>query len=205
VAFPLPVRLGIGLGIGFAIAELGRFLRNRVVPIETEKLQRTDAGYWGLVAVGPVLTLVYFYTRAQPALGRSPGRESLAGGRGRRGKKDPAPEACGDCFEAAGKYMMDQKMRGADEGLVLVHGEVTGQGPIEGLKYGHAWVEDGDWVIDKSNGQDLRLPKEIYYALGRVGKVHRYDYRKFARKVTDTGHWGPWDLKTLRGLSRSLQ
>ena len=75
--------------------------------------------------------------------------------------------ALGDCYEAGGKFMMDNCMIGKCN-YILVHGEVTGQGPLEGVKYGHCWIEDGDMVIDKSNGRDLRLPKQVYYALGGI-------------------------------------
>ena len=108
--------------------------------------------------------------------------------------------ALGDCYEAAGKYIMD-KMLSGDEQLKLVHGEVTGQGPLEGVKYGHAWVEDGNNVIDVSNGRNIRLPKAVYYAIGQIGdNVHRYTPKEFREKVTKYKHWGPWDLKTSTGL-----
>ena len=122
----------------------------------------------------------------------------------------------GDCYEAAAKYMMDECNFGADDcDLALVHGEVSGQGPLEGVRYGHAWVEDGDTVIDKSNGKDLRMPKAIYYALGQINRetfgadgydpvggqnVHRYTWPEMRKKLLDYEHWGPWDLETSSGL-----
>ena len=106
----------------------------------------------------------------------------------------------GDCYEAAGEYMM-RFLFGGGEDILLVHGEVTGQGPLEGLKYGHAWVEKGDTVIDLSNGRNLRMPKALYYQLGRIGSnVHKYTMAEFRRKVSRHKHWGPWDLKTESGL-----
>jgi hypothetical protein len=114
--------------------------------------------------------------------------------------------AQGDCYEAAGNYMMrfrfgDAKQKGRGEKLILVHGEVTGQGPLEGVKFGHAWVEDGNTVIDKSNGRNLRMAKKAYYALGRIGtNIHKYTQKQFARKAVETGIWGPWDLETESGL-----
>ena len=109
--------------------------------------------------------------------------------------------AQGDCYEAAGKYMMEAALQGDEKKLILVHGEVTGQGPLEGIKYGHAWVEKGGMVIDKSNGRDLRIAKEMYYAIGRIGtNVHKYTMKQFRRKTVQTGIWGPWDLETESGL-----
>lgn len=106
------------------------------------------------------------------------------------------PKSCqhGDCYCAAGRYIMDN---GRDSpSIILVHGEVTGQGKIQGIKYGHAWIEEGDNCIDLSRGRNLVIPKVVYYALGRIeeSKVHKYNYEQFQKKVLETGHWGPWDL-----------
>jgi len=126
--------------------------------------------------------------------------------------------AVGDCYEAAANYVINNSGvvsflvppgATARPGLMLVHGEVTGQGKIEGVKYGHAWVEDGDLVIDVSNGRDLQLPKAAYYALGRVDNdgaqrikpnLHRYTAKEARRNLVMHGHWGPWDLETSSGL-----
>ncbi|GAG99888.1 unnamed protein product, partial [marine sediment metagenome] len=64
------------------------------------------------------------------------------------------PAACkaGDCFEAAGRYVMDNALMGNNQNLLLVHGEVTGQGQLKGIKYGHAWIEKGNEIIDVSKG-----------------------------------------------------
>ena len=90
----------------------------------------------------------------------------------------------GDCYEAAGKYMMGECLRAdGDCNLVLVHAEVTGQGQIEGLKYGHAFVLDGNAVIDRSNGRDIQMPKEFYYSIGKIGgNLHEYNFSEFRRK-----------------------
>jgi len=104
----------------------------------------------------------------------------------------------GDCYEAAGRYITDNLMFSDKDNLILVHGIVTGQGPLEGVEYGHAWVEDGDRVIDKSNGRDLNIPKDVYYMLGKIdkNKTYRYNIQETRRKIVDSGHWGPWDLKS---------
>ena len=87
--------------------------------------------------------------------------------------------------------------------LSLVHGEVAGQGPLEGVTFGHAWVLDGDTVIDPSNGRDIRMPKTIYYALGaidRIDNLHVYTPEQARERMLRYGHFGPWDLKTRSGL-----
>jgi len=89
--------------------------------------------------------------------------------------------------------------------LVVVHAEVMGQGQIEGVQYGHGFVVDKstDTVIDTSNGRDLRLPRIIYYAIGQINdidNIHEYMYEEVTEKMLETGHYGPWDLKTSSGL-----
>ena len=110
----------------------------------------------------------------------------------------------GDCYEAAGRYIMDQCMLGRDDcGLVLVHGEVAGQGSLQGITYGHAWVLDNGTVIDKSNGRDLHMPQAFYYAIGginNIGNVHEYTWDEARKYILQYEHWGPWDLETTSGL-----
>ena len=94
--------------------------------------------------------------------------------------------------------------------LVLVHAEIVGQGAIAGLKYGHAWVEDGEMVIDVSNGRNIRMPKVIYESLANLRRHdstppfqpnwHRYTGKQAAAKMVKHRHFGPWDLKTSSGL-----
>jgi len=107
----------------------------------------------------------------------------------------------GDCYAAAGKYMLEantQNLHG-DDTVHLVHGVVSGQGPLSGQRFGHAWVEveiDGMWrVIDKSNGRDILLPREFYYDLGNIDskKQHRYETMQAFAFMQDTGHFGPWE------------
>ena len=133
-----------------------------------------------------------------------------------KGQSDPRPvdeESCGvhrhaggagDCYEANGRYFMNQAVSpGSDKGMRLVHGEVTGQGSLSGVNYGHAWIEDGNTVLDKSNGRNVRMPKDVYYALGQIDRndnIHVYKPEEFRRKVMQHEHWGPWDLRTSTGL-----
>ena len=108
----------------------------------------------------------------------------------------------GDCYDANGRYFIDNALfPNEDPNLRLVHGEVQGQGPLEGTGYGHCWVEDGGTVIDVSNGRNLRMPKAAYYAMGRIGdNTHVYTPEQARKKLLQFKHWGPWDLKTSSGL-----
>ena len=125
----------------------------------------------------------------------------------RRAKKS----AGGDCYEAAVNYILSigNPMYGgtpeAAANLRVVHAEVMGQGALEGTTFGHGFVVDmiADSVIDKSNGRDLHLPRIIYYAIGQIeyiDNIHEYTYEEAAAKMMESGHYGPWDLKTSSGL-----
>ena len=110
----------------------------------------------------------------------------------------------GDCYEAAGRLLMDIRIGGfqkniSHEDVVLVHAEVTGQGPIEGIRHGHAFVlnRKTNMVLDKSMGRDIEWPKDFYFALGKIGEnKHEYTYAEMRTKVNEFKHWGPWDLST---------
>ena len=96
----------------------------------------------------------------------------------------------GDCFVVAVENLM------SDRDLILCHGIVHGQGWLEGMEYPHAWNETEDgYVIDQSNGNDVYMPREAYYALGKIDpqNVRRYDYLDMARQIVDEGTYGPWD------------
>jgi len=98
----------------------------------------------------------------------------------------------GNCFQAAGRYLMNNNIQNSN--LRLVHGLVTGQAKIEGFIHDHAWVEDGDMVIDKSNGNDFYVPKKLYYHLGNIEEFNltRYNWEEMTKQLVATKHWGPW-------------
>lgn len=123
----------------------------------------------------------------------------------------------GDCYEAAGKYVLEQsklymgsggKVEGSEadaRGLILVHAEVAGQGPMEGKTFGHAFVWDTsqDMVIDRSNNRDIQLPKILYFGIAQIeeiGNYFTYAPEEMMIKLLKYKHWGPWDLKTRSGL-----
>jgi len=130
-----------------------------------------------------------------------------------RKRKNPK---LGDCYEAAGKYIlglsrlyMDGSKVGGEaadaSGLVLIHAEVAGQGPMEGTTFGHGFVLDTetDHIIDRSNGRNLQLPKVVYFAIGGIediGNYFEYSPEEMMDNLIKFKHWGPWDLKTRSGL-----
>ncbi len=109
----------------------------------------------------------------------------------------------GDCYRAAGQYMMDNCISSKDCNLILVHGEVAGQGSLDGMTFGHAWIVDKEMVIDRSNGRNIQLPQPIYYALGHIndiGNIHEYSWAEAHQYMMTYEHWGPWELETESGL-----
>lgn len=106
----------------------------------------------------------------------------------------------GNCFQAAVQALMRLPI---DSGAELVHGLVTGSkgGPLEGVRYAHAWVEvpdgAGSWIVgDHSNGNDIELPREVYYWAGKVRpeQTLRYDRDRAMGELAASGHNGPWDV-----------
>lgn len=107
----------------------------------------------------------------------------------------------GDCYQANGRYLTD-KMNTSDENkYVLCHGT-----PLLGRDhkpYGHAWIEKGNMVIDKSNGKDIKIDKSLYYAIGNIPakgykKIYKYTPTEAAIKMLKHKHWGPWDYNPPR-------
>jgi len=103
-------------------------------------------------------------------------------------------KGCGDCFQVAGRAMITPEV----PEMRLVHAYVTGQGPIAGKRFSHAWNEIGDVVLDYSNGRQVVMRKPQYYELGQVttepGEYAVYDDTQAKKRMVQTRHWGPWDL-----------
>lgn len=104
----------------------------------------------------------------------------------------------GNCFEAAFKMLLE-----ADEDAVLVHAEVEGQGRLEGVRFGHAFVQSGETVYDNTNGRGVVMHAAMYRLLGgidSIGNTHTYTRKQAVEKALTYGHYGPWDLQTSTGL-----
>ena len=121
----------------------------------------------------------------------------------------------GSELSSAGRYIMDRPF---DKELVLVHGEVMGRGDLQGVWFGHAWIEtknkDGeDVVIEVANGKNIEMPKHIYYILGTIdqpyyqdGKMHppknnvlKYTGSQAMEMFSKHETFGPWELETETG------
>ena len=105
----------------------------------------------------------------------------------------------GDCFSVAGRFMLhlDDKMEKA--GMKMVHAIVTGEGELEGRRFGHAFNMFGDLVFDNSNGNKVMMRKEKYFDQGGIdpkdrGAYVEYDAEESLLQMAKYHHWGPWDL-----------
>ena len=80
----------------------------------------------------------------------------------------------------------------------MVHAYVYGQGKLEGRRFPHAWTEQGDMVLDNSNGNNIQMHKAVYYKLGGVeetpGAYATYNKEDTLKKLLSTQKYGPWDL-----------
>ena len=106
-------------------------------------------------------------------------------------------DGSGDCMEVAARYVLENHAQNPN--LILVHALVYGRGPIEGRRFTHAWVLDGNTVIDKSNGLNVRMDRTAYERMGGVntdeeGAYMEYDHRSLVTNLKLSKHWGPWDL-----------
>lgn len=104
--------------------------------------------------------------------------------------------AKGDCYVVAFKLAAELAEVMDSRDIRIVHGWVDGRGPTEGLRFVHAWVElKNQIVIDRSNGLDLAISVEAYYAIGGIveEEIRRYTVRE-AEKIADEIGWvGCWE------------
>lgn len=104
----------------------------------------------------------------------------------------------GDCYQAA----FDTMLHYPAGDLRLAHGTCTGQGPIAGVAFGHAWLElaDGTLVFDVANGRHAVLAKAAYYRIGKCRKVKLYTRHEAMRMAVKHRHYGPWDRETKKAV-----
>ena len=107
----------------------------------------------------------------------------------------------GDCYVVAGQLALEIKNKKIDyKGTpYLVHAEVR-HSQIEGLRYGHAFIEDDENVYDFSNNREIIMPKQLYYYFGDINprdkkKYRKYTFKEAKEKMLSTGHYGCWDIE----------
>jgi hypothetical protein len=107
------------------------------------------------------------------------------------------PEGEGDCFRVA--LHVAEELARTEPVVYVVHGEVTGQGPVAGVRFAHAWVETEAAAIDRSNGMDDSppIPKPLYYAVGQIEDPTRYTLTEARLQAVRSGHYGPWEVSNV--------
>jgi len=101
--------------------------------------------------------------------------------------------ATGDCYESAGRHIMDLWVFGRSTTAQLCHAEICPVcGLLEGVTYGHAWVEIDGIVHDRSMGRDIQMDPIAYYAIGGISEVTRYAPEEACEYMRDSRHYGPW-------------
>lgn len=105
--------------------------------------------------------------------------------------RNPKPEY-GDCYRQAASAIQDgDHPLGRD--AVLVHGYPTATGgPADGVKHGHAWIEDGNWCYDPDSAITLR--RDIYYWCGHIREEECCFFGRVATLtwMLATKNYGPW-------------
>ena len=107
-------------------------------------------------------------------------------------------KADGVCYEASYQYFN----RNYKDGMKLVHGLVDGQGPLEGIRYNHAWIEFNGVVIDMTLPPKVQksLPVVLYRSIGNISKKETFEYSQMEvfEKVQEYKTYGPWEKILLK-------
>jgi len=90
-----------------------------------------------------------------------------------------------NCYQNACDYMIFNRK------ATLVHAIVTGQKAIEGIRYGHAWIEENGEAYDP--GLQLHIPAELYRQIGQASDIKEYSYLEMKQQIDIHKHFGPWD------------
>lgn len=101
----------------------------------------------------------------------------------------------GDCFDSSWNYINKNGFK--NRGLRLVHGIVSGQGPLSGYRFAHGWCEDSENVYDNARGKERTIPKILYYAIGNIDtkECFYYDYPQTMKMGEEYGDKGPWEME----------
>ena len=127
----------------------------------------------------------------------------------------------GDCYEIAGRIALNGNLKNYptrdDDGRIvylkeneyigtpyLIQAQVEGQGQLEGVNFGHSWIEDDIYVYDFSNGRNLMIIKQFYYYVGQIQQkkphYYKYTFKKARMWMLKDETFGPWQLETESGL-----
>ena len=111
--------------------------------------------------------------------------------------------AKGDCYESAVKSFMENKwtecgLPSERKKWTLVHTMCQGGGPIEGVRFGHAFLFNRELglVLDLANSRGGLVPSHRYFRLGDVDPdlypFHEYTYPEMVAELVAHETYGPW-------------
>lgn len=108
-------------------------------------------------------------------------------------EKEPRRDRGGDCYGTAARLLLSlERCLGAR----LVHGVATlrRDGVPGTTRFGHAWVEVGDVVLDFSNETPRVMRRDVYYWFGDVceKKCRYYDIDDTRDAILKNETYGPW-------------
>ncbi len=106
-----------------------------------------------------------------------------------------AKQGMGNCYQAADTLALRSEQLGLKNATV-VQAMCVGQGAIEGINFGHSWLEaDGPGIrlaYDYSSGNREVMPASLYRALGQATDIHEFSTHEALVKMASTRHYGPW-------------
>ena len=122
---------------------------------------------------------------------------------------DDNPTATGDCFRVAVERMKAHFEAGSAN-VRLVHARILGQGPIDGVRHWHAWVEfDQELPFpgierpvvsrraeDRSNGKRVNMPVDLFRRIADPEQVREYDFDAMVDQLAAHMQYGPWPDST---------
>jgi len=98
----------------------------------------------------------------------------------------------GHCYNDAYTFLLNNPT------YILVHGIVSGQAELKGLRFGHAWIEFDVSVYDPNTCK--YYPRNIYYALGEIYHTVKYTIKEANLQALLSNHTGPWDATISHSL-----
>ncbi len=110
-------------------------------------------------------------------------------------------QGMGNCYRAAVTLAMDARALGLVN-VAVIQGTLMGEGSLEGVRFGHSWVEaniPGETTrvaIDYSSGNSLIMDRDAFRFLQQAQDVHEYDVSE-AESLSATGDYGPWTADVL--------
>ncbi len=94
----------------------------------------------------------------------------------------------GDCIIVACQNVVDNHF------LKFCYAYVKGRGNLNGRRILHAWNEEGDVVLDFSNGKHIVMRKELYYYLACIEEkdITRQSAEEVMLLMLKTKKYGGW-------------